>query len=136
MWWTEEVDSSRRMVLRQGGLDSLMSALVARFAPDAGTSNDRCNKGRLNLHHIYEDEAAAIRFVQQKLRYAHGAGILLPDNSNWLGVMQNIWGRFDVEIMRFIRGPLPVETLANYMFMIVIIPVIFAIKSSRIRRPN
>jgi hypothetical protein len=115
LWWNNELTSVDRTTLRQQGLDALMEALKERFAPDPSTATKDFTKTRLRLKAIAADDGAIMRYIQKKTRLARAMGILNEDNTNWHGVMMQIWNGMELSIRQFLRAPTKGETLAKYM---------------------
>ncbi|KAK0728907.1 hypothetical protein B0T26DRAFT_187420 [Lasiosphaeria miniovina] len=113
LWWTSELTVEDRFGLRKGGLGLMMKALIKQYGPDIAHSTAEYNKGKLRVEDVDEDPNAVTRWIQHKVRYAKSAGILNPDNSNWLGVLTQVWARFDLAIKRVIPPPDEADSLAD-----------------------
>ncbi|KAK4148603.1 hypothetical protein C8A00DRAFT_19593, partial [Chaetomidium leptoderma] len=115
LWWSDELLDTRRRQLRSQGLESMLHALTNRFTPDAATATQSFNDAFLSLKEVAKDDSAISVFVQRKLRYARAMGILADDNTNWCGVMVQIWSSMELAIKQSLRAPSYFATLDDYM---------------------
>ncbi|KAK3937312.1 hypothetical protein QBC46DRAFT_392939 [Diplogelasinospora grovesii] len=110
LWWNNELTGVERTTLRQEGLPALKDALRERFSPDASLATKRFSETRLRLKHIAYDEAAIMYYIQKKTRFARAMGILAGDNTNWHGVMVQIWTGMELKVKQYLRAPYKHET--------------------------
>src|SRR6266699_4421787 len=104
IWWTTELTSDVRSMLRSDGLAAMMRVLRRRFTPDRSTAMASFNKGKLRLQDVAADPDDTNQYIQRMLRYARDMGMLTADRSNWYGVMTTIWGSIDREIRLVLKA--------------------------------
>jgi hypothetical protein len=115
-WWTNQITSTQRINLRCEGLDAILNALLDRFPPNVAQCTRRFNNCTITLAEIANDENALERHFQKKLRYARGADILMEGNTNWYGVVHNIFEALPTAIRQLLRPPDRSMTLDQYMY--------------------
>jgi hypothetical protein len=93
----------------------MLNRLKERFTPDALTATRRFNEASLELKDIALDDQALIRFVQRKIRCARAMLILNTANTNWQGVMTQIWSSMDMKIKQYLPLPTSSQSLTEYM---------------------
>lgn len=80
------------------GLDEIMEKLITRFAMDAGCAIRKFRNTIFEFRDLLDDEHSLRKYIQIKMRYACGMGILDRYNDNWRGVMTDIWISLDLNV--------------------------------------
>ena len=82
IWWTTELTSDVRSMLRSDGLVAMMRVLRRCFIPDWSIAMASFNEGRLRLRDIAVDPDATNQYIQCMLRYARDMGMFTADRFN------------------------------------------------------
>ncbi|KAL2192374.1 hypothetical protein P885DRAFT_82242 [Corynascus similis CBS 632.67] len=118
IWWTNEVSGEMRRDWRQRGLQHILRQLERRFRPDAMTATRLFNESFLTLKDIAIDEQALSNYFLKKLRWARAMGILAEGNTNWQGVMTQIWTSTDLHVRKFLDPPQRYNSRGEYMLCV------------------
>ncbi|KAL2195521.1 hypothetical protein P885DRAFT_78963 [Corynascus similis CBS 632.67] len=118
IWWTNEVSGEMRRDWRQRGLQHILRQLERRFRPDAMTATRLFNESFLTLKDIAIDEQALSNYFLKKLHWARAMGILAEGNTNWQGVMTQIWTSTDLHVRKFLDPPQRYNSRGEYMLCV------------------
>ena len=88
------------MQIRGKGFKKLLQAFKKRFAPDIAKATRFFNRITLIFKNVIKDENAISQFFIRILYHARAIKILNKDNSNWYGIMVQIWARLKLEIKK------------------------------------